>query len=465
MHFIPNLRVDLVPLPDLGGVPFDNLLKGMLRVGFEPKATRTLLEEASAQLPAPALRPQGVEDGGWLVEEHVLFPQASTWWMVLQEGEARWSTPLPEESVLPVADFLRAATWSESLEAIRQAWPFDEESWQERLFTTAPHGPRWPVTARPGIYRREHACLFIRSRTTGILVDPIGLQRRLPHMEEVPAGPAADPVSAVLITHGHVDHWHVPSLLAQLPGHDTPVIVPRVPRPSLLTFQNFEQALRTCGQQVQAPAWGETVRVGDIEIDILPFYGEQPVGAGDPLREGLRNWGNCYRFNTEDFSCLILVDSGADPAGRMEQVVADSLRRRGPVDVVLACQREFLSPFFGGLSHYWAALPWARLQQLYRDYQEGRLRSGTAGPMGAAALCAAAQARSFLAYANGFEGAGRPITDVGWGEGEPSEAQCNAQMREELARLGASTQVLEGCPGDAVHFERGQCVLTHEAGG
>jgi hypothetical protein len=284
-------------------------------------------------------------------------------------------------------------------------------------------------------------------------------------MEEVPAGPAPEPVSAVAITHGHVDHWHVPSLLAHLPRRDTPVIVPRVPCPSLLTFQDFEQTLRTCGQQALAPAWGETVRVGDIEVDILPFYGEQPVGVGTPLREGLRNWGNCYRFNTDDFSCLVLVDSGADPEGHMAQVVASSCRQRGPVDMVLACQREFLSPFFGGLSHYWAALPWARLQGLYRDYQEGRLQSGSAGPAGAAALCAAAQARSFLAYANGFEGVGRPITDVGWGEGEPSEAQCNAVMREELSRLGASTLVLEGCPGDVARFERGQWVLAKDKAG
>lgn len=464
MHFVPNLRVDLVPLPDLGGVPFDELLKGMLGVGFEPRATRALLEEANARLAVPALRPQGVEDGGYLVTEQVLFPQESTWWMVLQEGEARWSTPLPEDAILPVADFLRQATRNVSLEALRAAWPFDDESWQERLFTAAPPGPRWPETSAPGLYRREHASLFIRSRTTGILVDPIGLQRRLPHMELAPLFPAPLPVDAVAITHSHVDHWHVPSLLAHLPGHGTPVLVPRVPRPSLLTFQDFAQVLRACGQQVLAPAWGETVRVGDIEVDILPFYGEQPVGEGPPVREGLRNWGNCYRFTTEDFSCLLLVDSGSDPEGHMAQVVADSCRRRGPVDVVLACQREFLSPFFGGLSHYWAALPWARLQQLYRDYQEGRLRSGTAGPAGAAALCAAAQARYFLAYANGFEGVGNPITDVGWGEGEPSEAHCNALMREELARLGASTQVLEGRPGEVLRFERGQRVLEEEAG-
>jgi hypothetical protein len=129
------------------------------------------------------------------------------------------------------------------------------------------------------------------------------------------------------------------------------------------------------------------------------------------------------------------------------------------VDVVLACQREFLSPFFGGLSHYWATLSWDSLRRLYAEHQAGRLRSVTAGPGGIASLCVAAGARYFLPYANGFEGVGRGITDVGWGEGEPSEADCNVRVREELARRGSSTEVVDWKPGDVARFERGQLVL------
>jgi L-ascorbate metabolism protein UlaG (beta-lactamase superfamily) len=458
--FSADFIVDLVPLPELGGIRFGDLLEGMRRVGLEPRATRELLERANEQLPTPVLRAKGVEDGGHLVEERVLFPETSTWWVVFQDGEARLSSSLPEEAVHPVADFFRVATHARELRQVREAWPFDEEAWMDQLVVPSPSRPRWLEPEGPGIYRREHASLLIRSRTTGLLVDPIGLQRRLLNIRDAPINLRPEAVDAVAITHSHVDHWHVPSLLARLARPDIPVLVPRVPRVNLLTFQDFAATLRACGQTVQAPAWGETVKVGDIEIDILPFYGEQPTREGPRLREGLRSWGNCYRINTEDFSCVLLVDSGVDPEGGMAEVLAESCRRRGPVDVVLCCQREFQSPFFGGLSHYWAALPWERLQGLHRDLERGRLPSTTAGVQGAVEACAAARARYFLAYANGFEGVGRPITDIGWGEGEPSEASSNARMREELARQGLGTQVLEWCPGDVARVERGQVKLS-----
>lgn len=454
-----DLFVDLVSLPDLRGVPFAELLQGMRQAGFEPGACRALLERVQERLKVSALRPQGVEDGGLLVREEVLFPPVHTWWAVFQGREDRSSSRLPEEAVQAVADFLRLATHSEDLQAVRGAWPFESEQELARLVVPATPGAQWPEPRGPGVYRREHASVLIRSRTTGLLADPICLQRRLSRISEVPVGTPPGLVQAVAITHGHVDHWHLPSLMAVLERPELPVLVPRVPRPSLLTFQDFAASLRACGQAVQAPAWGETVRVGDMEVDVLPFYGEQPLREGARLLEGLRNWGNCYRINTEDFSCLLLVDGGADPEGNMVEVVAESCRRRGPADLVLACQREFLSPFFGGLHHYWAALPWEQLVGLYEDLRQGRLRSATAGVEGLVEVCAAAKARYFLPYANGFEGLGHPITDIGWGEGEPSEASRNALMREELARRGVATQVVDWSPGDSARMAGGRLEL------
>jgi L-ascorbate metabolism protein UlaG (beta-lactamase superfamily) len=460
MRFAPDVIVDLTPLPGLiSELPFGPLLAGLLRLHFDPRLSQKLLEAANAPLPRPLLRPGAVEDGGLLVEDAVLFPDEGSWWCVLQQGEARWRTPLEPEDVPVVADFLRSAARASTLEEVREAWPFDDESWRDSLFLPTPPEHPWPEPSGPGLYRREHASVLVSSRTTSVLVDPIPLQRRMNHIGKVPGNLSPESVGAVAITHGHVDHWHVPSLLAHLPGQDTPVLVPRVPRVNLLTLQDFSQVLRTCGQRAWAPEWGEAPRVGDIQVDVLPFYGEQPTAVGPRPPEGLRSWGNCYRFSTEDFSCLVLVDSGDDPEGRMAEVVARSRQERGPVDVVLACQREFFSPFFGGLSHYWATLSWDSLRRLYAEHQAGQLRSATAGPAGIAELCAAAGARYFLPYANGFEGVGRSITDVGWGDGEPSEAHCNARVREELARLGARTEVVDWKPGDVARFERGRLVL------
>lgn len=460
MPICSQVLVDLVPVARrVGSLPFGELLRDMLQAGLAPQATRAALERVNARLEVPLLRPQGVEDGGFLVEEQVLFPQEFTWWVLFQDSRERLTTSLAPEDVPAVAHLLRVASHAQDLGQIRAAWPFEETAWVERLVAPAPSGPSWPEPQGPGIYRREHASLLVRSRTSGLLLDPIALQRRLPNMRGVPANLRPEAVEAVAITHSHVDHWHLPSLLAHLARPEVPVLVPPVSRPNLLTFHDFAATLRTAGQAARAPAWGETVKVGDMEVDILPFYGEQPTREGPRLREGLRNWGSCYRLNTEDFSCAVLVDTGEDPEGNMVEVLAESCQRRGPVDVLLCCQREFLSPFFGGLAHYWAALPYAQLRALYQQHLEGRLRTATAGPAGAVELCAASQARYFLAYANGYEGLGQPITDTGWGEGEPSEAECNARMREALEHRGLSTQVLEWCPGDVARLERGQLRL------
>ena len=75
----------------------------------------------------------------------------------------------------------------------------------------------------------------------------------------------------MLVTHGHLDHWHVPTILRHGGDGSVPVIVPRIPVASLLAQDEAQQSLRDVGRTVLAPGWGETVRIGDIEIDILPF--------------------------------------------------------------------------------------------------------------------------------------------------------------------------------------------------
>ncbi|NBD12959.1 MBL fold metallo-hydrolase [Corallococcus silvisoli] len=438
----------------LGGV-----LQRLLQSEFDPRKSRAVLERMNGRVASPVLRPQCVGDGGMVLEEEALFPEQGAWQLQFHAPEAAWHTEVPPDVLPSIAHFLRLATHGEELQGLREAWPFLEEEGLGLLHLTPAPRVCWPTPDTPGIYRREHASLLIRSRTTSILVDPVSLDRRMPQMSEAPVHLPSQGVDAVAITHGHGDHWHLPSLLTHLATPDTPVLVPRLPRISLLTPQHFEASLRACGQAVLTPAWGETVKVGDIEIDILPFYGEQPAREGPPLKAGLRNWGNCYRFTTEDFSCVLLVDGGTDPEGSMDRVMAESHARRGPVDVLLACQREFPSPFFGGLSDIWAALPWEQLQGLYLDYVAGRMKNTTAGITGIADACGIARARYFLAYANGFQGLGRPILDIGWGSREPSEATSNARLREQLAARALPTQVPEWCPGDVARFSRGQLLL------
>jgi L-ascorbate metabolism protein UlaG (beta-lactamase superfamily) len=343
---------------------------------------------------------------------------------------------------------------------IAEAGSFLDDALRQHL-CRAPTGAAvdtWPLSSRAGVYRREHASLLIRSRTTGILVDPISYQANLPYIGHSRAAIPPELVQAIAITHQHADHWSLATILSVAPGPEIPVIVPRVAKTSLLAPENLEDSLTLVGQRVIAAAWYTTVRIGDIDVDILPFYGEQPTRDAPGAVDGVRNWGNCYRFRAPEFSTLLVVDGGIDPAGSMIDVAEESNRRHGPVDVVLACMREFASPFFGGLWHYWAPVPFGRLQELYVRHKEGTLPSTTAGARVLAHICRGASARYFLPYANGFEGIGAPVTDIGWGAGEPSERDAVASLRAELAVLGARTVALNWNPGDIGTIDHG--VLT-----
>jgi hypothetical protein len=315
---------------------------------------------------------------------------------------------------------------------------------------------QWPAVRGPGVYRREHASLLIHSGTTSVLLDPIGLAGSWATNDgRYPAESEPLKVDAVLITHVHDDHWHVPSILG-CTRPDTPVLVPVVPRTNLLNKEDFAATLAAVGQTAHALPWGSTFRVGDIEIDVLPFHGEQPSVLTRPLQDGLRMWGNCYRIQCPTFSVIALADSGLDPDGSGVEVVRRSCEQRGPVDMLLSCCNTFPEVLNGGLPEFCLVLPFERLQQEMRERRERPARSVTLGPAGVAEACAAAQARYFLPYAHGFRGLGDPAYCKGI---DREEAALLAAMSKLLTGTGATTQVIPWAPGDVARWQQGDLAL------
>jgi L-ascorbate metabolism protein UlaG (beta-lactamase superfamily) len=466
MIFRPDVGIAFVRAADW--FPYAQLLHVFRGARFASDPCRAALDRMfAAGLDRALISPTAFEDDGLITTARAIYPAAGDLSLQFFTRTAAGTPltlpiPLADDDVIPAVEMLRLGFRARSTEQFRAEYADLGDVFLDRITARdQPPRPRWAPARRPGIYRREHASLIVRSETTTVLIDPLVRHMMMPSLWSMPD--ADEPVDGILISHSHTDHWSPLALIERAIDPTIPIVVPQVPRRSLLTLPDMAHELRTLGLHAVAPAWGETVQIGDITIDVLPFYGEQPT-RDEPLADpALRSHGNCYRIQTPQLSALILIDAGTDPAGSMVAVAEASRRRRGPVDVTLACLREFASPFFGGLAMYWAVLPLGLLRDLFTRHEAGRMPCTTAGPSGIAAVCAAAGARYFLPYAHGYEAPFTPIADTGWGEGEPAEATLLAALTRELAALGAPTEPLAWDVGDQIAVDAGGLVRQRQA--
>jgi Beta-lactamase superfamily domain len=439
-----------------------SLLGRWMELEFEPVACRQALEAVLLDPRSGAsetlLNPRAVTDGGIFATDALLYPAAELALRIQVfsgDGPARpVRARFDESSAEEVVRLLRWLTGRADGEtgfSWLPQWVLDELTRPEPSALL-----EFPRIEEPGIYRREHGCVVIRSRTTAIMLDPVAFG-----MPQALRGPVAidGAIDAIFITHGHADHFNVASILAHVKNANTLVVVPPVPRASLLAPNDMLRTLRMLGQNAAAPSWGSSLRIGDIQVDILPFFGEQPVKEGDgPCHPDLRNWGSCYRFTTPDFTAIALIDSGVDPLGDMADVLRASREGSGSVDFVLSSLPRFHCPFFFGLPQYYLTLPFSRLQSLYGQFIGGTLPSVTPGPDGIVEVCRAGHPRYYLPYGNGFEGVGKPIKDVGMYMGEPSEAEVMCYLTDRLAHHGIPTTPIAWSPGDRISLRAGRAV-------
>ncbi|MBL8950510.1 MAG: MBL fold metallo-hydrolase [Myxococcaceae bacterium] len=285
--------------------------------------------------------------GRRLLREDVLFPRAERWAptvLHLRRDELGLDVPVRRDE-WPLINVLfstlaRGASSSE-LRALAVA------SGTVAGLIDDLRGARWleafeAPPAKASVVHVGHNTTLVRGRRATVLVDPYfrpASRFDLPSYQ--PMQPRdLGPVDAVLITHSHGDHFHLGSLL-QLPP-ETRFFVPPVERESLFST-DCALRLRQLGfRNVEALPWWSSREVGDVTVQAMPFYGEQPTDDEGVYR-GLRNVGSTWRVEAPRVSAAFFADTGHDAHGDMASVC----KKAEPVDVLFCGVRGFrLKPIF-----------------------------------------------------------------------------------------------------------------------
>lgn len=450
------LRSSLRPAP--WPVPYTSIVLQWLDARLDPASCRAVIERAiQAGMPEGLLDPEQVTSGGVVGTERLLYDDRlqGSWRWTFRTGEGPRDLDVPMEYAPTLAELVRIAARADSRdEVISAAREYvDDDSFLKlmdlSLFDSREHGV-WPRIELPGVYRREHASLLIRSNSGSTLVtDPKRCARDwTTNFDSYPSDRYWDPVS-VLITHSHDDHFDLTSIVSYLPATGQ-VYVPHVPQPTLLS-SDMAALLEHIEQPAVAARWWTEHRIGDISVNILPFYGEQPTRS-IPMPFNLRNWGNCYRFELDGWSFAILADSGADPLGNVTDALAASVEDRGPIDILMSCCFTFQEMLNAGLAHYAFTVPFETIRAQYlRGF--GAI---TSTPRGVAQACRAAKARYFMPYAHGFQSLyGDPGSPASH-ESINSESSAVELLRAELLRTGTPTTIIDWKPGQCLRWSNGE---------
>lgn len=164
-----------------------------------------------------------------------------------------------------------------------------------------------------------HACVAITDpgadgRSTTVLTDPV-LTDRVAHLRRRRGPrphPVADGVDAVLISHLHADHLHVPSL-RRLP-RGIPVLVPRGAAEQV-------RGLTSTGHRLVEVSPGETVAVGGLTVDVVPAAHDGRRLPRGPQRSPALGYVLRGRRSTYFTGDTALVPEMADWAGGVDVAV------------------------------------------------------------------------------------------------------------------------------------------------
>lgn len=298
----------------------------------------------------------------------------------------------------------------------------------------------------PGVYRLQHASLLYRTETTGILVDPhLHSNYGIPQLKtDFTRAQLEGLVDGILISHPHYDHWHYPTLM--MFAKETPIFVPKVPRASIMC-EDMAGRLKSLGfTNVIAVDWySEPIRIGDIDIHVLPFYGEQALVPefDQPKHPHLRNWGNTYLLDTPHYKSWFLIDAGQEPMYSMIEVAEYVKDKFGSVDLLVSNFQPLSYNSIGTNLSAWGIDIVANLLSNPQIFSVTNKDEGAyvalLGPKGVAEVCNIVNAKACFPYADSWAEVGEPGV---------RDEELIPQVQAELHNLGCSTQVIPWKIGD-----------------
>jgi hypothetical protein len=220
-------------------------------------------------------------------------------------------------------------------------------------------------------------------------------------------------VDGILISHSHYDHWHYPTLMQFSP--DIPIIVPRVPRGSI-TCEDMAAQLREIGftNVYDVPWHSDPIKFGDIDVHVLPFYGEQVLVPEhpQPVHPELKNWGNTYLIETDSYRSWFLIDAGIEPEHSILDVADEVYDRFGAIDWVVSNFQPLSYNSIGVDITSWGLDIVSNLLSnppiLGVTCQSQGEYTATLGPKGVAEVCAKVKAKACLPYADSWANLGEP---------------------------------------------------------